>query len=46
MPMSHYGGFDGEGDEQEVSGARYTCTQCHIAQSGAEPLVENYYSIE
>ncbi len=41
MPESHYGGFKGEGDKEEVSGSRYTCTQCHIAQSGAKPLIEN-----
>ncbi len=44
MPLSHYGGFKGEGDEEEVSGARYMCTQCHVPQSGAMPLVENTYS--
>lgn len=44
MPQNHYGGFDGKGDEDEVSGARYTCTQCHVPQSGAKPLIENTYS--
>ena len=44
MPQNHYGGFDGKGDEDEVSGARYTCTQCHVPQSGAKPLLENTYS--
>ncbi len=41
MPESHYGGFKGEGDKEIVSGSRYTCTQCHVAQSGAKPLIEN-----
>ena len=43
MPESHYGGFNGKGDKEEVSGSRYTCTQCHVPQSGAKPLVENTY---
>ena len=46
MPQSHYGGFKGDGDKEEVSGSRYTCTQCHVPQSGAKPLVENTYSNE
>ena len=41
MPESHYGGFLGKGDKEEVSGSRYTCTQCHVPQSGAKPLIEN-----
>lgn len=44
MPENHYGGFKGEGDKEEVSGSRYHCTQCHVPQSGAKPLVENTYS--
>lgn len=44
MPQNHYGGFKGEGDKEEVSGSRYTCTQCHVPLSGAKPLVENTYS--
>ena len=44
MPESHYGGFKGKGDKEEVSGARYTCTQCHVPQSDAKPLIENTYS--
>lgn len=44
MPASHYGGFHGKGDKEEVSGSRYTCTQCHVPQSDAKPLVENTYS--
>ncbi len=44
MPNNHYGGFRGEGDKEEVSGSRYTCTQCHVPQSGAKPLVDNTFS--
>ena len=43
MSRSHYGGFGGAGDPDEVSGSRYTCSQCHAAVSGAEPLVENLF---
>jgi cytochrome c-type protein NapB len=43
MPNNHYGGFRGEGDNEEVSGSRYTCTQCHVPQSGAKTLVENTF---
>lgn len=44
MPSNHYGGFNGDGDKEEISGSRYTCNQCHVPQSGAKPLVENTYS--
>lgn len=43
MPASHYGGFGGTGDEDEVSGAVYTCTLCHAPASNAQPLVENTF---
>ena len=43
MPESHYGGFGGKGDKDEVSGARYTCSQCHAPTSNAMPLVENTF---
>lgn len=43
MPQDHYGGFNGKGDKDEVSGARYTCTQCHVSASNAPPLVENTF---
>jgi cytochrome c-type protein NapB len=43
MPESHYGGFGGTGDKDEVSGARYTCVQCHASVSDAQPLVENTF---
>jgi cytochrome c-type protein NapB len=43
MPESHYGGFKGKAAKDEVSGSRYVCSQCHVAQSGAQPLVENTY---
>lgn len=41
IPRSHYGGFKGDGDEKTLSGANYVCSQCHVPQSGAEPLVVN-----
>lgn len=44
MPADHYGGFYGKGDKEEVSGSRYTCTQCHVALSDAKPLIENTFS--
>lgn len=44
MPENHYGGFNGKGDKDEISGSRYNCTQCHVPQSGAKPLIENTYS--
>lgn len=43
MPASHYGGFKGTGDKEEISGSRYICTQCHVPQSDAKPLVENTF---
>ncbi len=43
MPLSHYGGFKGKGDKEEVSGSHFTCTLCHVPQSGAEPLVINTF---
>lgn len=43
MPKSHYGGFAGKGIADEVSGARYTCSQCHVPVSNASPLVENTF---
>jgi len=43
MPKSHYGGFAGKGVKDEVSGARYTCVQCHVQASDAVPLVENTF---
>ncbi len=41
IPRSHYGGFKGKGDEKTLSGANYVCSQCHVPQSDAEPLVAN-----
>jgi cytochrome c-type protein NapB len=43
MPANHYGGFDGRGDEDEVSGARYICSQCHTPVSDAKTLVKNTF---
>jgi cytochrome c-type protein NapB len=39
MSRNHYATEELE----EVSGARYNCTQCHVPQSNAKPLVENIY---
>jgi len=43
MPRSHYGGFGGTGDEDEVSGSRFMCSQCHVPLSDAEPLIGNLF---
>ena len=43
MSEDHYGGFYGTGDKDEVSGARYTCSQCHAPVSNAQPLVESTF---
>jgi cytochrome c-type protein NapB len=45
MSRSHY--IEPRGDSQEMAeevvGARFNCTQCHIPQSGAPELVENTF---
>ncbi len=43
VPESHYvDQRNGDGSARdEVAGARYTCTTCHVAQTLAEPLVGN-----
>lgn len=43
MPDSHYGSFKKPGGAEEVSGARYNCTLCHVQMSDAKPLVENTF---
>lgn len=47
IPMSreHYVDLRATGDEMQgdIVGARFNCTQCHIPQSGAPPLVENTF---
>ena len=43
MPDTHYGSFGNEGSSEDVAGARYNCTQCHVAVSDAQPLVENTF---
>ena len=43
MSNSHYGGFAGTGDKNEVSGSMYTCSQCHAPASDAKPLVANTF---
>ena len=39
MPRDHYANADLE----DVAGARFNCTQCHVPQSNAAPLVESTY---
>ena len=39
---SHYSDRDGKATEQ-VSGLWYFCTQCHVGQVEAKPLVENTF---
>lgn len=45
MPRDHYVDLRSSSDEmnEDVVGARYNCTQCHVPQSGAPPLVENTF---
>ena len=43
MPDNHYGSFAKQGGVEDVAGARYNCTQCHIVLSDAPPLVENTF---
>lgn len=39
MSRDHYT----SNDLDEVAGARFNCTQCHVPQSNAQPLVGNTY---
>ncbi len=39
MPEEHYA----SSDMDELAGARFNCTQCHVPQSNAAPLVESTY---
>lgn len=39
MSKEHYA----SNDLEDVSGARFNCTQCHVPLSDATPLVENTY---
>lgn len=45
MPASHYTDLRNNPDEltDKVIGARFVCTQCHVTQADAQPLVENTY---
>lgn len=45
MPRDHYIDLRSSSDEmsEEIVGARFNCTQCHVPQSGAPPLVENTF---
>lgn len=46
IPTSHYTDLrHSQGKmEKELIGARYVCTQCHVPQANAKPLVENTFS--
>lgn len=46
MPASHYTDQrDTSGKMgKELVGARYVCTQCHVPQANAKPLIENTFS--
>ncbi len=42
LSMTHY--LDREGRQLDaVAGTRWFCTQCHVPQADAEPLVENLF---
>ena len=45
IPSSHYTDLRNEPDAvgDAVVGARWVCTTCHVAQTGAAPLVENRF---
>jgi cytochrome c-type protein NapB len=45
MPRDHYVDLRSSSDEMsdEVAGARFVCTQCHVPQSDAPALVENTF---
>jgi cytochrome c-type protein NapB len=45
MPRDHYVDLRSSSDKMSdgVVGARFNCTQCHVPQSGAPPLVENTF---
>jgi cytochrome c-type protein NapB len=45
MPASHYTDLRSAPDKiaQQVEGARYVCTQCHVPQAEVKPLVENSF---
>ena len=45
MPRDHYVDLRTSSDEmkKDIVGARYNCTQCHVPQANAKPLVENQF---
>jgi len=43
LSMTHFSDRDGN-DLANVSARRYFCTQCHVPQVDAKPLVENTYT--
>jgi cytochrome c-type protein NapB len=42
IPPTHFRDRDGN-DLSNVSARRYVCTQCHVPQAEAQPLVENEF---
>ena len=45
IPPSHFVDFRGSSDavREEIVGARYVCVTCHVAPTGAHPLVNNLF---
>ena len=43
MPDNHYGSFNSQGGVEDIAGARYNCTLCHVQMSDAQPLVDNTF---
>lgn len=45
IPASHFVDFRTGSKEprEEIVGARYVCVTCHVAPTGAEPLIENLF---
>lgn len=41
IPANHYSRLPAEGVTPQVDGGRWVCTQCHVAQADAPPLVAN-----
>ncbi|MCP5373064.1 MAG: nitrate reductase cytochrome c-type subunit [Hyphomicrobiales bacterium] len=42
VSKTHYIGADGK-EKEEINKGRYFCTQCHVPQMQAEPLVNNTF---
>jgi cytochrome c-type protein NapB len=41
IPADHYLGDPAASETPQLAGARWVCTQCHVAQSDTDPLVRN-----